>query len=558
MSMFTRFRITCTLALSLVALTVSAAAQIGGTATAAAASPVYYLALGDSLAYGVGASGPQYDYVNLTYAQETSRIEGLQLENFSCPGETTTSMIDGPGCGSGAQLTEAESFLEAHPGQVAFVTIDIGGSDFDLCIDGTSVDATCVSDTLNTVNDNLSDILSGLSGAYPDLPLFGMDYYDPFLAAWLNGGDDQSAAEATVPYFDELNAALSADYDGAGFQTADVASTFQTDDSDLTGSYSDQTLPQNVADVCNWTHMCGPLYTQPNNAGHAQIADTFEPLIDAATIVTACDPPSITSANSATAVVGESFLFTVTTCTTTVPHIGVTGLPPGLQIEDNQNGTATITGTPAIHDFGTYSATISASIEGEPIGTQTFELTVDNAPVFKTKATYTAHTGETFSYPITTLYGYPVPTITTSSPLPTGITLNDLGTGRATLGGTPASGDGGIYPVTISAVNSLTTVDQSFTLTVYQAPSVVAPSSVSVTDGVGMTPVTFAFSGYPAPKVTATGLPKGLVMVNNLNGTATISGTPGARDPAGTFTVTIHASSKAGNTSQSFLVNVST
>lgn len=183
-------------------------------------------------------------------------------------------------------------------------------------------------------------------------------------------------------------------------------------------------------------------------------------------------------------------------------------------------------------------------------------MTVDNAPVFKSKAEDLVHTGTSFSYPITTLYGYPVPSIT-SSPLPTGVTLTDLGTGSATLGGTPVTGDGGVYPITITAKNSVATVNQTFTLTVYQAPSVVVPTSVSVSEGIGMTPVTVTYSGYPAPKVTASGLPKGLSLVNNLNGTATISGTPGTKDPAGTDTVTISASSKAGTATRSFPVTVS-
>ena len=49
---------------------------------------------------------------------------------------------------------------------------------------------------------------------------------------------------------------------------------------------------------------------------------------------------------------------------------------------------------------------------------QAFSLTVDNSPIFKSKPRYLAHTGTAFSYPVTTDYGYPFPTITTTSPLP--------------------------------------------------------------------------------------------------------------------------------------------
>jgi len=71
-----------------------------------------------------------------------------------------------------------------------------------------------------------------------------------------------------------------------------------------------------------------------------------------------------------------------------------------------------------------------------------------------------------------------------------------------------------------------------------------------------MTPVTVSYSGYPAPKLTASALPTGLHLVNNFNGTVTISGTPGAKDAPGTDTVNITASRKAGISSQSFPVTV--
>ena len=56
--------------------------------------------------------------------------------------------------------------------------------------------------------------------------------------------------------------------------------------------------------------------------------------------------PAITSANSVGAIVGEPFSFTITTTGTPTPKIKVLGrLPKGLSFVDNQNGTATISGT---------------------------------------------------------------------------------------------------------------------------------------------------------------------------------------------------------------------
>ncbi len=51
--------------------------------------------------------------------------------DLGCPGEITTTFVHGGKCpyAEGSQLAAAEAFLSAHQGQVAFVTIDIGGDD---------------------------------------------------------------------------------------------------------------------------------------------------------------------------------------------------------------------------------------------------------------------------------------------------------------------------------------------------------------------------------------------------------------------------------------------
>jgi lysophospholipase L1-like esterase len=122
----------------------------------------YYLALGDSLAYGLQPNG------DTTHGYVDDIFQGLQplgtqsLENLGCPGETTTSMISGS-CSfshvsySGSQLNAAVSFLKQHAGQVSPVTIDIGGND--------TIGALCTTDTsqfnsiLSTVDTNLTQTI---------------------------------------------------------------------------------------------------------------------------------------------------------------------------------------------------------------------------------------------------------------------------------------------------------------------------------------------------------------------------------------------------------------
>jgi hypothetical protein len=90
-----------------------------------------YLALGTSLAVGFQPHrGPTANgYVDNVWRTYHETIPGLGLENVGCPGETTRSMLTGRGslCGypEGSQLDAAVAFLDAHPGEIAFVTVEV-------------------------------------------------------------------------------------------------------------------------------------------------------------------------------------------------------------------------------------------------------------------------------------------------------------------------------------------------------------------------------------------------------------------------------------------------
>src|SRR6266700_3345067 len=90
----------------------------------------HYLALGDSLAFGVQPNGDfTHGYVNDLF--QTLHDEGTKdVKNLGCPGETSSTFING-GCpfapqGTPSQLASAMAFLLAHPGKVSPVTLDIG------------------------------------------------------------------------------------------------------------------------------------------------------------------------------------------------------------------------------------------------------------------------------------------------------------------------------------------------------------------------------------------------------------------------------------------------
>jgi len=268
----------------------SASANVG---QASKTKPMYYLAMGDSMAAGVGASQPSNDYVNLIYEHELSQYPTLQVDNIACSGATTGSVITGPGCSytTGTQLGDAEAFLRSHKNEVPMVTIDIGANDVDGCIDGNSISTSCISQGLVDIEQNLPVILSGLRSAYPGIAIYGMNYYDPFLGVWLTGASGEQLATQSEQDAVGLNTLLQQIYTSGGAATADPATAFQTTDFDETGSYEGNTEPQNVANICNWTLFCsGGGNIHPNDIGHAVVATAFEQVIDGVAITTTSLP----------------------------------------------------------------------------------------------------------------------------------------------------------------------------------------------------------------------------------------------------------------------------
>ncbi len=264
--------------------------------------------------------------------------------------------------------------------------------------------------------------------------------------------------------------------------------------------------------------------------------------------------PVITSASSLTVTRGNAFTFTFTTTGYPLASVTHTGAVPngGVVYKNNGNGTATLSGTPT--STGTYPLTITAT-NSLGTATQSFVLTVTSGTVAITSAgSATATTGKAFSFTVTTT-GAPAPAMTEAGVLPQGLTFTDNGNGTATLAGTPAAGQGGVYPLTFTATNAGGTASQSFTLTVDDAPVITSASSLTVTHGKAFT-FTFTTTGYPLASVTHTGaVPNGgVVYKNNNNGTATLSGTPTS---TGTYTLTITATNSIGTTTQTFTLTVS-
>lgn len=256
----------------------------GAEGAGAATGAPYYLSLGDSLAQGVqpNASGQSVitnqGYADDLYSLERFQVRGLRLAKLGCPGETTTTMIEGGICNgvyaSGNQLDDAVAFLQTH--HVALVTLDIGANDVDGCVAGGTISASCVAAGITTAGKELATILQRLRAAAPGVPIVGMNYYDPFLAEWLQGSAGQTIAQQSVQLTTVFNGVLDSDYEAFSVPVADVASSFQTTNFTPIPFLG---LPVDVGAICTLTWMCAPAPVGPNihanAAGYWVIAGTF-------------------------------------------------------------------------------------------------------------------------------------------------------------------------------------------------------------------------------------------------------------------------------------------
>ncbi len=257
-------------------------------------APRYYVSLGTSLSVGVqpdrdgqNRERTHEGYADQLYAALSQTIPGLRLHKLGCKGETTTSMIAGGICtyDEGSQLAEAVSFLGAHGGSVALVTIDMGANDIEPCGSLTGFDQACVAQAFLNVATNLPYILATLQAAVgPDVTIVAMNYYNPFVAAWLLGPEGQLLALQSAGGLAAFNGLLGLLYGQAGVPVADVAAAFHADDFITfvpVPGFGD--VPLNVALVCQWTWMCVPPPQGPNihaNAtGYQVISEAFLPVL---------------------------------------------------------------------------------------------------------------------------------------------------------------------------------------------------------------------------------------------------------------------------------------
>jgi lysophospholipase L1-like esterase len=265
------------------------------TGTSALAGPAefqaprqYYLALGDSLAFGYQPDADfAHGYVQ-DFAMMLNAIKPVTLVNFGCPGERTDTYLgqDGicPDAGligqTQSQETEALGFLARHPGQVSPITLDLGGNDVVGALSSLAACSasasppTCIRDGVDgLIEGNLETILRDLRSAAPRSEIIVLTYYNPFAAqpvAALSPGLSQ-LSNAVVAALNEAIDAAAAEY------AARVADAYQP--FNLAGPLCGGSNAPALAWSCSFpaVHSSSGLPDiHPTTAGYMLIADQFK------------------------------------------------------------------------------------------------------------------------------------------------------------------------------------------------------------------------------------------------------------------------------------------
>jgi lysophospholipase L1-like esterase len=263
------------MAAALVVLAVGA--SVASPATAAPQS--YYLALGDSMAYGFqpakarrGLPPSEFDtgYVDVFAARLRTLAPGIQVVNYGCPGEFLVTFIRG-GCVwlrgggrlhdsfQGAQLDAALDFLGAHPGQVSPITVTLWGNDVGALEDRCRNELPCIRKraprALASMASRLRSILSQLRAAAPDAEIIAT-------GAW----NFEVGRIARIGFlYRSLDKRISRAAKRTGARVADTRAVFNPHGG-----------PAAVrARICDYTFMCSQGDPHPKNRGYRAMADAF-------------------------------------------------------------------------------------------------------------------------------------------------------------------------------------------------------------------------------------------------------------------------------------------
>jgi lysophospholipase L1-like esterase len=323
-------------------------ALLAGVATprhrAGAASPGAYIALGDSVAAGIGSSLPRTrSYPALVQGWLSAQLGGTVVyANLAVPGETTATFLSG---GQFERFKQEVARDQQAGVPVLAISVTLGGNELlDVSGQGLSDRQAALDDFAQRYPDALGQIRAQA----PEARLVVTTYYDP------------TAGDATVQYSDawwiaQFNAVITNAAQAHGALVADANAGFQR----MTDVYTRY-----------------PLDVHPTNAGHLALARLVWGALGFDR-----DPPQITAAPP----VGEprrtpTLRFSVTDPAglqevhVSVDADGASASPP-VMVGGAQDHYATLLDFTAI-DAGAVTVTIEAVDQAGNVGQQALSLTV--------------------------------------------------------------------------------------------------------------------------------------------------------------------------------------
>jgi lysophospholipase L1-like esterase len=230
----------------------------------------YYLALGDSITYGIqptkvtpGTVPSAFDtgYVDVFAARLRKLSPKIRVVNYGCPGETTVTFTRGRCSGladgvklhdayRGSQLGAALSFLRAHRGQVSPITVTLWGNDV-LPLSEKGKRAPSVIASFAT---RFNSILQQLRTAAPTAEIIVSGAWNP----------EADRLAQTEPLYRSLDAAIARAAAASRARHAIFAAL------NGTGNVSTQ-----QARLCRLTFFCSKGDPHPTDAGYRAMAGAF-------------------------------------------------------------------------------------------------------------------------------------------------------------------------------------------------------------------------------------------------------------------------------------------
>lgn len=260
--------------------------------------------------------------------------------------------------------------------------------------------------------------------------------------------------------------------------------------------------------------------------------------------------PQFSGPTEVVVAVGAAVNATVTGTGYPGPTVTRTGdLPPG--VTATQTGSSVqFTGSPTT--VGTWTTTLNGATVDWLTTRHTVTFRTHVPPTISGDQSVDARVGQEVTHALD-VTGAPNLAASFSPALPAGLSASLSGS-TLTISGTP-SGPGGAFATTATVSTAYASASLALTIEIAAQPTLGTVTDRLVGVGEELTLISVPMSGYPAPSLTATGLPPGVTATATATAVE-ISGTPTS---AGVFPVTLTATNGVGtDASTSFRLTVGT